>query len=64
MIQKLQLSLGLRILSLLVGVVPLSRLTFKLLKMTEEMIGMIVGFAAIGLIAIYVNLSSRKLVKK
>tara|TARA_R110000772_G_scaffold207522_2_gene318080 strand:- start:2128 stop:2271 length:144 start_codon:yes stop_codon:yes gene_type:complete len=47
-----------------VGVVPLSRLTFKLLKMTEEMIGMIVGFAAIGLIAIYVNLSSRKLVKK
>ena len=32
--------------------------------MTEELIGMIAGFVAIGLIALYVNLSSRKLVKK
>ena len=35
-----------------------------LLKMTEELIGMIAGVVAIGLIALYVNLSSRKLVKK
>jgi len=47
-----------------VRVVPLSRLTFKLLKMTEELIGMIAGVVAIGLIALYVNLSSRKLAKK
>ena len=42
---------------------PPERLTFKLLKMTEEIIGMIVGIGILGLLALYVSLSSTKKVK-
>jgi len=46
-----------------VGEKPPERLTFKLLKMTEEIIGMIVGIGILGLLALYVSLSSTKKVK-